>query len=90
MNVMISIEELNSEIDKLLEQPSSYTQIERLSWLYTVRDHLDQPVPHGDSAFMQICGGKSVCDVMEVMDELMNSLLIIQPRLYDAVMQKIS
>ena len=89
---MISIEEINAEIDKLLSQPSSYAQIERLSWLYIVRDHLspEQKTPHGDSEFMRACGGKPVCDVMAVMDELMDTLLIIHPKLYNAVMENMA
>ena len=89
---MISIEEVNGEIEKLLNQPASYAQIERLAWLYIVQDHLapGQEIPAGDSAFRKICGGKPVCDIMAVMDDLMDSLLIVQPRLYDAVMAKIS
>ena len=90
---MISLDEINGEITKLENQQASYAVIEKLSWLYTVRDHL-QPVPageipHGDSDFMKCCAGKSVCEVMGVTDELMSVLMVVQPRLYNAVMDKL-
>ena len=90
---MINLDEINGEIAKLESQPISYATIERLSWLYTVKDHnTDKPtgeMPKGKSEYMCACSGKSVGDVMIVMDELMDILAVIQPRLYDAVMNKL-
>lgn len=89
---MINLDEINSEIAKLESQGTTYATIERLSWLYTVRDHIaEQPkgkIPDGESDFRKCCSGKAICEVMDVMDELMETLLIIQPRLYDVVMDK--
>ncbi len=45
---------------------------------------------YGDSEFMQIIAGKSTRDIMAVMDELMESLKIINPRLYDGVIHQLS
>ena len=94
---MISIDEISGEIAKLENQPVNYGTIERLSWLYVVRDHLTasppvtgNKIPDGDSEFYCSCAGKSVCDVMGVMDELMSALMIIQPRLYAAVINKLN
>ena len=90
---MIDIEEINSEIAKLESQLTSYAVIQKLSWLYIVRDHLKPTpvgeIPHGDSDFMKCCAGKSVCEIMGVTDELMSVLMVIQPRLYNAVMDKL-
>ena len=89
---MINLDEINNEIEKLESQPASYASIERLSWFYTVRDHItSQPkgeIPDGESDFRKCCSGKAICEVMDVMDELMDTLLIIQPRLYNAVMNR--
>ena len=98
---MVNLDEINGEIAKLENQPSTYITIERLAWLYIVRDHLTvSPVsvpavsgldiPHGDSDFMCGCAGKTINQVMEIMDELMETLSIIQPRLYDAVMDRLA
>ena len=97
---MVNLDEINGEIAKLESQPSTYVTIERLAWLYVVRDHLTvSPVsvpavsgldiPHGDSEFMCNCSGKTINQVMEIMDELMSTLNIIQPRLYEAVMDRL-
>ena len=93
---MISIEEISGEIAKLESQPATYATIERLSWLYVVRDHLTVPavtesgIPGGDSEYFCACAGKSIAEVMAVMDELMSALMVIQPRLYAAVLAKLS
>ena len=97
---MINLDEINGEIAKLESQPSTYITIERLAWLYVVRDHLTvSPVtvpavtgieiPQGESEYMCACAGKTINQVMEIMDELMQTLLIIQPRLYNAVMNRL-
>ena len=90
---MISLDEINNEIQKLENQPASYATIERLSWLYTVKDHIapiEGVMPKGNTEYMIACSGKSVGCVMEVMDELMSTLYVIQPGLYKAVMERIS
>lgn len=88
---MIDINEINGEIQKLENLPLSYQTLERLSWLYTVRDHISHPVIEcfGDSECMKACAGKPIDQIMPVVDELMDTLLIIQPRLYDAVMSRL-
>ena len=91
---MINLDEINSEIEKLESMSASYTTIEKLSWLYTVRDHLsptkDVEAPDRNTEYILACSGKSMKCVLEVMDELMSTLLVIQPRLYNAVMDKLS
>ena len=92
---MIDLAEINNEIAKLEKEPTSYAIIERLSWLYTVKDHLSpapagKEIPGGDSDYMKVCCGKPIDCVMSVMDELMSALFVLQPRLYNAVMEKIT
>ena len=94
---MINLDEINVEIEKLENQPVTYTNIQRLSWLYTVRDHnmigqkpsISGTIPDGDSEFMCACRCGSVESIMSIMDELMDTINVLQPRLYDAVMQKL-
>lgn len=93
---MVNLDEINAEIAKLESQPTTYAMVEKLALLYTVRDHNTAPVvtgekmPEGNSDFMQACSGKSICQVMEITDELMEALSIVQPRLYYAVMDKLT
>ena len=87
------IDEINSEIAKLESQPASYANIERLAWLYVVRDHLTDVrgnVPEGNSEYYCACSGKSVSEIMAIMDELMDALAVLQPRLYHAVLMKLN
>ena len=93
------IDEINGEIAKLESQPASYQNIERLAWLYIVRDHLTvspaspaagNDIPQGESEYYCACAGKSVSEIMTVMDELMSVLMITQPRLYSAVLTKLN
>ena len=100
---MVNIDEINGEIAKLESQPTTYVVLERLAWLYIVRDHItlnaepmvktnivEKTVPCGDSDFMRLCAGKPIEQVMSVMDEAVETLSIIQPKLYSAVMGRLS
>lgn len=44
---------------------------------------------YGDSDFLMAVEGKPMDGVMSVMDELMESMKVLQPRIYDSVMRKI-
>lgn len=44
---------------------------------------------YGDSEFLEAIQGKAISDVMPIMDELMESMRILQPRIYDSVMRKV-
>ena len=44
----------------------------------------------GESEFARAIDGKHQADVIPVLDELMTTLQIIQPRLYNAVMDKLT
>ena len=43
-----------------------------------------------DSEFARAIDGRDQSEIMPVMDELMDTIRIIQPRLYDAVMLKLA
>ena len=95
---MINLDEINGEIARLESQAVTYQTIEKLALLYIVRDHitLSEQKPSGvvpqvnKSDFLIACSGKPVCDTMDLFDELMSTLQVIQPRVYDAVMAKIN
>ena len=42
------------------------------------------------TAFARVINGRDLGDVLPVIDELMDTLQIIQPRLYDAVMDRLT
>ena len=43
----------------------------------------------GDSEFARLCREQSVSFIMPILDELMDTLQAIQPRLYEAVMRRL-
>lgn len=102
---MISEKELLEAIDKCENNVNSFQWCEKLAALYTVYDHLyGQPVEYAnirteaetvveveeDSDFLKAVNGKNAVTVWNIMSELMESVKLIQPRLYDAVMRKIN
>lgn len=44
---------------------------------------------YGDSEFLQAVAGKDPAAVWEIMDDLMDTLRVVSPRVYDRVMGKI-
>lgn len=49
------------------------------------------PAPEeDDSEFLGAVRGKRMEDVLPIFDELMDSMMILQPKIYDSVMRKIS
>jgi len=44
---------------------------------------------YGDSDFLDAAEGKPISELMKVMDELMESMQVIQPRIYESVMRKV-
>ena len=94
---MLNIEEINKTILDLEQHDTTYAVCEKLSWLYIVRDHLTnqqqkQPVPlsvSGDSEFLQAVDGKESTAAWLVIDDLMDTLKIVNPRVYESVLRKI-
>lgn len=99
---MISKQELLDAIEQCERAPMSYQNCEKLATFYAIYDHLyAEPEPQvervtetkisvsGDSDFYRKIDGSNASSVWKIMDELMQTLQLVQPRLYDGVMQKI-
>ena len=97
---MILIDEINGEIARLESQVQTYQTVEKLAALYIVRDHntipTDKPTTEtgpiqveAKTPFLSLCAGEPVCDVLAVMDELMTTLQVLMPKLYDGVMRRL-
>lgn len=98
--------ELMDAINELLEGKHSIQNCAKLSAIYTVLDHLypsDDILSgysgeannnligkYGTSEFLRLIVGHDPQKMWLLMDELMQTLTIVQPRLYDSVMRKIS
>ncbi len=95
---MISREKLDSEILELeTRHDTTYATCERLAWLYIVRDHITgrqqkQAIPletGGDSEFLQAVDEKDSVAVWAIMDELMDTLRVTAPRVYDRILRRV-
>lgn len=95
---MIDLETIEREINQLEARgDTTYAVCERLSWLYTVRDHLRPENARTQltqrltgSEFLEACSGVPYPQLMKVLNEYMESLKVVQPKAYESVMAKIS
>lgn len=102
---MITKRELDGAIRECEDAPTSYQNCEKLATFYTIREHAfkeeevteleysyDAPQgidDYGDTDFLQLIKGKPEAEIWLLMDELMQTILITNPRLYDSVIRKI-
>ena len=100
---MIDIDIINGTIAEWENKPLTFVTVERLAWLYIVRDHnlLDvspeeeviKSMPHvamsSGSEFMEAAYNADINNLWSTLDELMNTIKIIQPRLYEATLTKL-
>ena len=102
---MFSKSELLDAIEELEMSPATYQNAEKLATFYTLYDHLyvrKEPVSriesinevivddYGDSEFLQAVAGRKADQIWMVMDELMETVKVLQPKLYQAVIDKIN
>ena len=98
---MITMEQINGEIDILENEKPTHTTMQKLAALYIVRDHMILAAqPHGavvvdalpdfgESEFAHAVSGRSPREIMSAMDELVSTLQVVNPRLYNCLMHKI-
>ena len=101
---MFSKRELLEAIDELEASPATYQNAEKLATFYSLYDHLyveKEPMSriesvrevtidrYGDSEFLEAITDKKSEDIWMVMDELMSTLQALNPRLYQATMDRI-
>lgn len=96
---MLTRRELENAIRKCEDSQTSYQNCEKLATFYVIYDHLyGDKTPnyteevigsHGESDFLESINGKDASTVWAVMNELMDTLFVVNPRLYDNVMKKV-
>lgn len=101
---MFSRAEILNAIDELETSPATYQNAEKLATFYSIYDHLyvkEEPMSriesikeviigkYGDSEFMKAIEGKKAEDVWLVLDELLGIVQALQPRLYNATIEKL-
>ncbi len=101
---MFSKSQLLDAIDELEAAPATYQNAEKLATFYSLYDHLycekepfvrseliDESVigNYGDSEFLSIIAGMNADKVWSIMNELMEAVNALQPRLYNATIDKL-
>lgn len=92
---MIDLKSINEEIADLESKDPSYPVMEKLAWMYTVRDHMEggnttrtAPQMSGDE-FLSACSGCDMVSLFSILDEHMEAIQVIHPREYMALIRKI-
>ena len=65
-------------------------KIEHLSYSYTPAPDQNRIQIDSGSEFASVVNGRDINEILPVIDELVDTLSVIQPRLYNAVMEKLS
>ena len=101
---MFSKNELLDAIDELESAPSTFQNAEKLATFYTLYDHLyvrKEPATYvesveevtidryGDSTLFQVIEGQNAESVWLIMDELLESVKVLQPKLYQATIDRL-
>lgn len=99
---MLNIDEINAAIRKLENGETTLANCSKLATLHTVRDHLigtdyapysysAAPVMDvsGDSDFLRTVSGRDNQAVMDIMDDLMDTLRVAMPKAYRSVMERL-
>jgi hypothetical protein len=102
---MFTKTELLDAIDDLELAPATYQNAEKLATFYQLYDHLytrrepERRIEstrevtidrYGDSEFQQAITDKKAEEIWAIMDELMTTIKAMQPKLYQAVIDKIN
>ena len=97
----MNISEIEEEILKLEKADTNWQNVQRLAWLYTVRDHLSsdkmpivankvmQVMPNYSGEFGQAVSGTNIDSVMSVLSEHMEVIKILFPKEYQEVINNI-
>lgn len=100
---MLNRRELLNAISECESANENFQNCQKLATLYILYDHLysEPKSPEveriqmeiietdRDSEFMQLINGKKIEPVLDLIDELMETIKILQPRLYDSALRKV-
>lgn len=101
---MVDLDIINGTIAEWEAKDLTFLVVERLAWLYIVRDNalmrskdeevkepatLPEVAISNGSEFMEACSKADIKKVWSVLDEAMETLKVIQPKLYEAIIRKL-
>ena len=99
---MVDLDIINGTIAEWESKELTFVVVERLAWLYIVRDHILMNKTEGEevmtmpvlavssgSEFMEACEKADHAKMWAILDEFMSIVQALQPRLYNATIQKL-
>lgn len=99
---MLNQRELLQAIAECESANENFQNCQKLATLYTIYDHLypqaysyQEPIRKetieikGNSEFLKKINGLDTDDVLYLVDEVMETIKILQPKLYDSVLRKL-
>ena len=87
---MITRRDLENAVEEMLGSEPTYQTCAKLADLYTILDHLKAPSSRIETDFLKAVSGKNVDRVLDVMNELMDATMVLNPRLYEATMMRVN
>jgi hypothetical protein len=98
---MVTRSDIENAIEKLNNSPADYQTCDKLATFYTLLDHIDSKDnpktnyiteniigDYGESDFLKKVRGKSSEYVWGIINELMETIEVLNQRLYESVMRK--
>lgn len=102
---MLSKSELLNAIDELEDSAPTFANCQKMATFYTLLNsmyrsgndserkveivHEEVIGDHGDSDFLRMIDGMDSHETWTTMDELMETIRVLQPKLYDSVMRRL-
>lgn len=94
---MISLDIIDKDILELeTNHDTTWATVERLSWLYTVRDHIHSSQnmvtltdTMSGSDFLTLSSNVNTTELLKILDEHMDVIKVTYPKEYDALLNKI-
>lgn len=102
---MVDIDIINGTIAEWEAKDLTFLVVERLAWLYIVRDNAmmhikedvksEEPIimPHvaisSGSEFMEACEKADHVKMWQILDEMMDAVRMLNPKLYQATIDKL-
>ena len=91
---MLTLDSINSEIKNIIQRGTNRADIACLADLYVCRDAMRgkpaiETIQADGSEFAACINGKCFSEILPFLEELLETLKVVQPRLYDAFIRKL-
>ena len=91
---MLTLEKINGEIENIIKHGDNRSDIACLADLFVCRDAMQErqgaePIKATGSEFAVCVNGRCFSEILPLLEELMETLKIMQPRLYDGFIRRL-